>query len=684
MKLVIVESPTKARTISKFLGNDFHIESSFGHVRDLPKSKLGVDVENNFEPSYIIPTKARKNLNVLKSQVKEADEIILATDEDREGEAIAWHLISALGLEDKPGDKIKRIVFHEITERAIKEAIKNPRDLDLNLINAQQARRILDRLVGYNLSPFLWKKVARGLSAGRVQSVAVRLVTERESEIEAFKKEEFWTIDGEFEKEKHIFKASLIKIGDKSLDKFDIKNEEEAKKILENLLNKTAKISALEKSAETRKAPTPFTTSTLQQAGFQRLRLSAKQTMMFAQRLYEEGHITYMRTDSLNVSRDALYAASEWIKNNLDKKYLLPAPRVFKTKSKTAQEAHEAIRPSDPAKTPDSIKNSLEPRAFKVYDLIWRRFMGSQLPDAILENTKIDIDLNNHTFRASGARLVFDGFSKIYGSKFSENILPELKEKENLEVVSITPIQHFTEPPARYNEASLIKALEKFGIGRPSTYAPTISTIQDRGYVEKDDARRLRPTETGKIVNGILVEHFPEIVDIGFTAKMEENLDEIAEGRAEWVPIIRDFYNPFAKNLEEKYEKVESQKVEEKTDEVCPNCGKPMVIKRGRFGRFLACSGFPDCKTTKRLPDPSIDMKCPKCLAAPERKKEPGDVIKRKTKKGRYFYGCSRWPDCDFAAWKLPQKERDEDEDSEPSEEKEKSAAETATDEATE
>ncbi len=659
MKLVIVESPTKAKTISKFLGKGFKIESSFGHVRDLPKSKIGVDVENNFEPQYIVPIKARKNLNILKAEAKKAEEIILATDEDREGEAIAWHLAVALGLTETADKKINRIVFHEITERAIKEALQNPRALDMHLINAQQARRILDRLVGYNLSPFLWKKVARGLSAGRVQSVAVRLVVERETEIEIFKKEEFWTIEADFAKDKNVFKAQLAKIEGKSLEKFDIKTENDAKKIVEKTDGKEAKIISIEKSAESRHAPAPFTTSTLQQTAFQRLRLSAKQTMMFAQHLYEMGHITYMRTDSLNISQDALASANSWVKENLGDKYALPSPRVFKTKSKNAQEAHEAIRPSNPTNTPDALKNSLEPREFKLYDLIWRRFIGTQLPDAVVENTKIDIDVNNHTFRSTGARLVFDGFLKIYSMKFAENILPELLEKDILKTEAITPIQHFTEPPPRYNEASLIKALEKFGIGRPSTYAPTISTIQDRGYVEKDESRRLRPTETGKIVNGILVENFPEIVDIGFTAKMEEELDEIADGQKEWVPVIREFYTPFAKNLEGKYETVESQKVEEKTDEVCPKCGKPMVIKRGRFGKFLACSGFPDCKTTKRLPEASLNIICPTCLTSPERKENPGEVIRRRSKKGRYFFGCSRWPECDFVSWALPGSEED-------------------------
>ena len=653
-KLVIVESPTKARTISQFIGKDFVIESSFGHVRDLPKSQLGVDVENNFEPKYIVPLKAKKNLNLLKKKAKAAEEIILATDEDREGEAIAWHLLSALGLEDRPEDNIKRIVFHEITEKAIKAAIANPRDIDMHLVDAQQARRILDRLVGYKLSPFLWKKVARGLSAGRVQSVAVRLITEREAEIDAFKKDEYWTIEAAFQKENASFVGELYKIADKALEKFDIKNEAEAKKILDKLSGAHAKVVSAEKSTQLKHVPPPFTTSTLQQTSFQRLRFSAKQTMMLAQRLYEQGFITYMRTDSLNLSGDALLSAASWIETNLGKKYLLPQPRIFKTKSKSAQEAHEAIRPTEASRTPESVKTTLEPKEFRLYELIWRRFLASQLPDAILENTKIDVNVNDHIFRVSGGRILFDGFLKIYPMKFAENILPALQKDDNLKTKSITPIQHFTEPPPRYNEASLIKALEKFGIGRPSTYAPTISTIQDRGYVEKDQERRLRPTETGKIVNSLLVEHFPEIVDIGFTAKMEGELDEIAEGNIKWQPVIKEFFEPFAKHLEEKYESVVSQKVEEKTDEVCQNCGKPMVIKRGRFGKFIACSGFPECKTTKRIPEPSLNIKCPTCIISTERKDDPGEVVRRRSKKGRYFFGCSKWPKCDFISWTLP------------------------------
>lgn len=661
MKLVIVESPTKAKTISQFLGKGFTILSSMGHVRDLPKSKLGVDVENNFEPHYIIPIKAKKNLTALKKQAAKADEVILATDEDREGEAIAWHLAQALDIDPAHA---KRIVFHEITKKAIEEAIQHPRGLYLHLVDAQQARRILDRLVGYNLSPFLWKKVARGLSAGRVQSVAVRLICEREAEREAFKPQEYWTIEADFATAPPKggtvanFQTQLVATDGRTLEKFDITNTNDAQKIADDIKNGNALVTAVETKEEKKNPLAPFTTSTLQQAGAQRLYFSAKQTMALAQRLYEKGFITYMRTDSLNLSADALEQAAEFIKNELGNDYTLPAPRTFKTKSKGAQEAHEAIRPTDVTKTPELLQELFEEdREWKLYNLIWRRFLASQLPAATIEQSKIDVCAktkeHEYLLRANGSRLVFDGFLKIYPMKFSENILPKLNADDAVIAESVIPLQHFTEPPPRFNEASIIKALEKYGIGRPSTYAPTISTIQDRGYVEKDEQRRLYPTETGKIVNGILVEHFPKIVDIEFTAHMEQDLDEIAEGTKAWVPLIREFYDPFSKTLAEKYESVATQKVEEKTDKICPKCGKPMVIKRGRFGKFIACSGFPECKTTERIPEPALkDMKCPKCTE--------GNVIRRKSKRGRFFFGCSRWPECDFVSWTLPARTTDD------------------------
>ena len=662
MKLVIVESPTKAKTISRFLGRDFKVESSYGHVRDLPKSTLGIDVEKTFEPKYVIPTKSRKQVNLLKKEAEGADKIILATDEDREGEAIAWHLIAALGLENRPGNKIERIVFHEITEKAIKEALKNPRELDLKLINAQQARRILDRIVGYKLSPFLWKKVYRGLSAGRVQSVAVRLIAEREREIQNFKPEEYWTISANLKKTdtKEELEANLAKKDGGAINKFDIKTKEEADGILKELEEKEWRVLGVEKKAVSKNPWPPFTTSTLQQEAFRRLGFSAKQTMRLAQQLYEgvelgeqaTGLITYMRTDSLNLSEDSLASAKEYLAREVGEKYALPSPRRFKTKSKGAQEAHEAIRPSDPARTPESVKPFLDQKQYRLYDLIWRRFTASQMPQALFDATSVDIkaglpaQAGDYTFRANGQTLKFDGFLKIYPLKFTELSLPELKLEDELELVKLRPAQHFTEPPPRFSEASLIKILEKNGIGRPSTYAPTISTIQERGYVKKNEKRQLEPSEVGFIVNDMLVEHFPEIVDIQFTAKMEEELDEIALGKKEWLPLIKEFYEPFSKHLAEKYESVEKQEFNENTDEVCEKCGKPMIIKRGRFGKFLACSGFPECKNTKNLPPVSLHLTCPKC--------KEGEIVERSTRRGRMFYGCSRYPKCDFASWQRP------------------------------
>lgn len=677
--LVIVESPTKARTISRFLGSDFIIESSFGHIRDLPVSKLGVDVEKNFEPQYIIPKKAKPNVKKLKEELKKSDKVILATDEDREGEAIAWHLVKALNLEEtKSQTKVERIVFHEITPKAIEEALKNPRDIDMKLVDAQQARRVLDRLVGYKLSPFLWKKVSRGLSAGRVQSVAVRLIVEREREILAFKPEEYWTIEAYLEKNtKEKLTANLIKINNEPLGQFAIKNEGEAKNILKNLAEAEWIVEKVEKRALTRTPGAPFTTSTLQQEAWKKLHFSAKQTMMLAQQLYEgitigeagaAGLITYMRTDSLNVSQEALKSANEFLTENLGANYTLPSPRIFKTKSKGAQEAHEAIRPTDPKRTPESVKQYLDQRQYRLYDLIWKRFVASQMPSAIFDAVTVDISAskiansklqntnNKHTFRANGSALKFNGFLKIYPMKFEEVLIPELSSEEKLNLVELKPDQHFTEPPPRYTEASLVKILEKFGIGRPSTYAPTMSTIQARGYIAKDEKRRFIPTEIGAVVNDVLVEHFPEIVDIQFTAKMEEELDEIAEGKLAWQPVIREFYEPFAKHLENKYEEVKKHEVEETTDEICDKCGKPMVIKLGRFGKFLACSGFPECKNAKNLKSrqETIGMKCPKC--------NEGDILIRRTRKKRIFYGCSRYPDCDYASWTDPRKQEKKEE----------------------
>ncbi len=580
MDLVIVESPTKANTISRYLGKDYQVMASMGHIRDLPRTVLGVDIENNFEPKYQILPKKRKSIKELKDVLKSADNVILATDEDREGEAISWHLSAALKLKD-----YQRIVFHEITKKAIEQALKNPRKIDMRLVDAQQARRILDRLVGYKLSPFLWKKIAKRLSAGRVQSVAVRLIVDREREIEKFKPEEFWTLDAEF---KEKLKARLLKT--------EIKNKAEADKILEDLENAEYKVIDL-KEKETRRNPLPpLTTSTMQQDAARRLHYSAKQTMMLAQKLYEKGYITYHRTDSLNLSEDFLSQVQKFIEPN----YL--EIKKYKAK-KGAQEAHEAIRPTKISRKIDD----------KLYDLIWQRAIASQMKPAILDSVSVDMRArlpvgmaSNYIFRANGQQIKFDGFLKIYPMLISENLLPKLLISQILRLLKLIPEQHFTQPLARYSEASLIKALEKEGIGRPSTYAPIISTIQDRGYVRKFKGR-FYPQEVGIMVNDLLVEHFPKIVDVGFTANMEEDLDKIAAGQKEWVPIIREFYEPFAKNLELKYEAV--KKFVEQTSEKCPECGQPMVVRMSRFGKFLGCSGFPKCRFTKpiKYPLPNSD-----------------------------------------------------------------------------
>jgi DNA topoisomerase I len=652
MQLIIVESPTKAKTIQKFLGPEYKVLSSYGHVRDLPKNDLGIDVENDFEPKYIIPVKARKTIKLLKQAVKETKSTILATDEDREGEAIAWHLVTALGLGGEK-EPYERIVFHEITKPAIEEALKNPRQIDINLVDAQQARRVLDRLVGYKLSPFLWKKVARGLSAGRVQSVAVRLVADREREIQNFKPQEYWTIVAKFLKEKE-FEAGLIKIDDKILDKLEIKNKREADNILKNLGDAEFRISEIEKKEEKKNPFPPFTTSTLQQDAFRKLGFSSKFTMKVAQQLYEKGYITYHRTDSLNLSESSLFSAKKFIAENFGENYWAGFPRRFKTKSKGAQEAHEAIRPTYPDRNPKDA-NGLDEAQIKLYDLIWKRFIACQMAPAVLDSTAVDISTKNpalsgaegYTFRANGQVLKFDGFLKVYPIKFVENELPVLEKDELLELISLTPGQHFTEPPARYNEASLIKILELNGIGRPSTYAPTLATIQERNYVEKDDQKRFRPTEIGTTVNDILVKNFPEIVDIKFTAELEEKLDKIEEDSKEWVPTIREFYGPFAKNLEEKYKKVSKKEFTEKpTGKTCPKCGSAIIVRLGRFGKFYACSNFPKCRYTAPLEENALNLKCPKCAE--------GKVVTKRTKTKKIFYGCDRYPKCDFALWDKP------------------------------
>ncbi|MBW6441125.1 type I DNA topoisomerase [Patescibacteria group bacterium] len=709
-KLIIVESPTKAKTITKFLGKEYIVKSSFGHLRDLPKSKLGVDTENNFDPEYVINDKSKKQVTELKKYAKECDEIILASDEDREGEAISWHLAQILNLEGfgsgKKEMKYKRIVFHEITKTAIEEALKNPRKIDINLVDAQQARRILDRLVGYKLSPLLWKKIRYGLSAGRVQSVAVRLICEREEEVNKFIPEEYWSIEAILQKNGDTTKINsrLTKVNGKAVPKLGVKTKDEAEKIKANLEKASYKIEKITKKEAKKNPLPPFTTSTLQQAGSNRFGYSAKQTMMIAQQLYEginlgekgsSGLITYMRTDSLNLSKNSLESAEKYITAKFGKEYY--EHRVFRTKSKSAQEAHEAIRPANPELEPDSIKEFLDSKQFKLYQLIWQRMLASQMASAITDSTIVDILTDNkYTLRANGSTIKFEGFLKVYPTKSEETILPELSEKEMLSLLKVIHEQHFTQPPARFNEASLIKILEELGIGRPSTYAPTISTIQDRGYVTKIE-KRLHPQEIGILVNKLLVQHFPEIVDVKFTAKMEEDLDEVAENKKDWVKILRDFYNPFNKNLMEKDKEIDKKEItEEKTDEKCEKCGSPMIIKLGRFGKFMACTNYPDCKTTKQIGEEKelaqeySGEKCEKCgkpmavksgrfgkflgcsgypecktiksMAKPTGVKCPqcntGDIVEKKSKAGRTFFACNGYPNCKFALWSKPTGEK--------------------------
>ena len=711
MNLIIVESPTKAKTIGKFLGSDYKVESSFGHLRDLPKREMGVDIEHDFQPKYVVPMKSKKTVANLKSLAAKAQEVILASDEDREGEAIAWHLTEALHLDST---KAKRIVFHEITKSAIQEALAHPRILDLNLVDAQQARRVLDRLVGYELSPFLWKKVAKGLSAGRVQSVAVRLIVEREREIKAFKVDEYWSIEGDFKQtavaEGESFKAQLNKIKDKSIDKLFIKDQAQADDIIKELNAAAYQVLKIERKSAKKNPPAPFTTSTLQQTANRWLGFSAKQTMTVAQKLYELGFITYMRTDSLNLSPKFLTDAQDYLTKNVGSEYVVKGGRIFKTKNKNAQEAHEAVRVTEAASTPEDLKDKLDNGQYRLYKLIWQRSLATQMPEAILDMTVVDIVALKtvYQFRTNGQVLKFDGYLKIYPDKTKDQELPDLKEKEDLDLLKLNGLQHFTQPPARYSDAGLVKELEKYGIGRPSTYAPTISTIIDRNYVMRDDNKRLAPTEIAFVVVDLLVQHFPQVVDYKFTAQMENNLDEIALGHKKWPPVIREFYEPFHKNLEAKYLEINKNNImpEEKSTEVCDKCGAPMIIKTGRYGKFLACSGFPDCKNIKSLggdkggfikkePDAKILElqeqfkgevcdKCgapmtvrsgkfgpflgcsgyPKCknLKNIEDKDEKaidcpvcgeGKIVKKFSRRGA-FYACSAYPKCKNAYWAKP------------------------------
>ncbi len=710
-KLVIVESPAKARTITKFLGSKYTVRASMGHVRDLPKSKMGIDTESgSFLPEYIISRDKIKVISELKKLADKADEIILATDEDREGEAIAWHLLAALKI---PKDKkVPRIVFHEITKTAVESALKNPRELDRKLIDAQQARRVLDRLVGYELSPLIWKKIRYGLSAGRVQSVAVRLIVEREREIEKFKPVEFWSVAANLETPRgDFFTAELSKIAGK---KAEVHSKNEAEKIEMDLKGAEWKVGKVEKKERKRKPAAPFITSTLQAEASRKLGFSVKKTMMLAQRLYEgsdadEGLITYMRTDSTNLAASAVKSARSVIEKKWGKEFNPEKPRTFTKKAKGAQEAHEAIRPTDPARFPESLKDSLEDDAFRLYELIWQRFIACQMEDAVLDQTGVDVEAKDYTFRATGQIVKFAGFLAAYSRGYdseeeakedSEKLLPEILADEILKLLDLKSEQHFTKPPARYTEATLVKKLESEGIGRPSTYAPTISTVQVRGYVEKE-GRTLKPTDTGMVVNDFLVKHFARIVDYQFTARMEEQLDEIAEGKHRWNEIMKEFYVPFHKEVEEKTDSIKKEDVvNEETDEICDKCGKAMVIKLGRFGKFLSCSGYPECKNAKpldkkqeaaeiELNEKIAGQKCPECkkpltvkrgrfgmfvgcsgypdckfiekkassmgIKCPDcGKGELTEKFARKTKKK--FWGCNAYPDCKFASWDEPQK----------------------------
>jgi DNA topoisomerase-1 len=716
--LVIVESPTKAKTIAKYLGKDFEVKSSFGHVRDLPGSKLGVDVEHDFAPQYVVPEKAEKAVAELQKLAAKAGDVYYATDEDREGEAIAWHLQELLGVR---GERAKRITFHEITEEAIRAALANPRSIDLHLVDAQQARRILDRLVGYKLSPFLWRKVVRGLSAGRVQSVVVRLIVEREREIQAFKAQEYWTIEADLEKRgvAPSFVAKLVKRGEETFDKFAIADQQTADGLMAALAGSSWRVAGIDSKTSRRSPAAPFTTSTLQQEANNRLGYSAKQTMRLAQQLYEgvdlgaegsTGLITYMRTDSVNLATKFIDEARAWLKEN-HADALPPEPRLYKTKAKGAQEAHEAIRPTSAFRAPESVAASLDERQLKLYELVWSRAVASQMTDAELLSSGVNVLAlpaaasakagahDTYTFRATGSTVVKRGFLAVYVTETKETLLPDLASDDALDLKEILPKQHFTEPPARYTEAALVKTLEENGIGRPSTYAPTISTVIDRNYVEKD-GRKLKPTDLAFLVNDLLVAHFPNVVDYGFTAEMEKDLDAVAEGEKEWVPVVREFYGPFSKTLEEKEKEINKKDLtEEKTDEKCEKCGEPMVIKFGRFGKFLACTGYPKCKNTKPLPGEAdaaaeaaaTDEKCAECGAPmmvkrgrfgqflscsryPECKTTKqiakktgvrcptcgeGEMVERRSKKGgRTFYGCSRYPECKTALWGKPTGEK--------------------------
>ena len=728
--LVIVESPAKARTLANILGKQYEVKASVGHVRDLPKSRLGVDVENDFTPNYIVPKDKKDVVKALKEAAKTATTVYLATDPDREGEAISWHLLEAL---EDPGKKrskngeapvvppvdpasrerYRRVEFHEITQDAVQDAFKNPREIDMRLVDAQQARRILDRLVGYKISPILWSKIHRGTSAGRVQSVALRMVVDREREIEAFQPQEYWTIDTDLAKQadadEQAFEARLVALpGEK---KASIDNGDRANAVAADLRNASYAVREVKKKQQIRRPAPPFTTSTLQQEASRRYGFSAKRTMAVAQQLYEGldipgegqvGLITYMRTDSLNVAQVARDEARGFVTRKYGGDFVPDQPRFYKTKSKGAQEAHEAVRPTSVVREPEAIKRSLSTDQFKLYTLVWQRFLASQMADAVFDQMTVEIDASvasqaqPYGLRASASRLRFPGFRQVYiegrdteTDEDQEKSLPALDERDVLRLLAVRPDQHFTEPPPRYTEATLVKALEENGIGRPSTYAPIMSTIQDRGYAKKE-GRALKPTELGFVVADMLLELFPDVVDVGFTARMEDELDDVATGDRPWPPVVKEFFDPLAKDVEAAQE---APRVEEETEEICEKCGRPMIKRWGRFGQFLACSGFPECKNTRPLDgegqlQEAPDEKCDECgspmvikrgrfgqfLACsryPDCKgsrpllkkigvtcpKDGGEIVEERSKRGRTFYSCANYPNCDFTSWSRPLKQ---------------------------
>lgn len=661
-KLVIVESPAKAKTIRKYLGNGYEVTASMGHIRDLPKSQLGIDVEHGYAPQYINIKGKEKIIKELKTMAKNSDEVFLATDPDREGEAISWHLANLLGLDTQAP---QRVTFGEITKKGVTQGMAAPRAIDMDLFNAQQARRILDRLVGYKLSPFLWRKVRRGLSAGRVQSVAVRLIVDREKEIEAFQPEEYWNIDAVLCPPSSTKKFTARLFSTAAGKKLEVKNAEQSQAIVQALQGADYTVSSISRGKRKKTPAPPFITSTMQQEASRRLGFTATRTMRAAQMLYEGvdvagqgtmGLITYMRTDSLRIADEAVAAAKDFITGSYGEQYVCPYKRTYKSRSATAaQDAHEAVRPTNPALTPDEVEKSVTGDAAKLYRLIWSRFIASQMSDCQQDTVSADIVAADYLFRASGYVVTFDGFTALYEEatdekEKKETALPPLTEGDVLKLKELKPEQKFTQPPARYTEATLIRALEENGIGRPSTYAPIITTIIDHDYVEREQ-KKLVPTKLGRVINDLMMEQFPDIIDVTFSANMEKNLDQIENGKADWHKTIDDFYQGFEKNLLRAEEEMKDKKVkvpDEETDEICELCGRKMVIKSGRYGKFLACPGFPECKNTKRLVK-DTGGQCPKCGSR---------VLIRHSKRGRVYYGCEKNPTCDFMTWNEPTAEK--------------------------